>query len=148
VKLSDVLNVKHINLNLKASDKVSAIKELIDILYANGRISSKTELYKAIMEREAQATTGIGMGIAIPHCKSLAVKKPSIAFGRSERGVDFQSLDGELAYLFFLIAVPEDAADEHLRLLSQLSRKLVHQEVRQKLMEASSEEEVLKILQK
>jgi fructose-specific phosphotransferase system IIA component len=99
------------------------------------------------MAREAQSTTGIGMGIAIPHGKSNAVKKTSIAFGRSERGVDFQSLDSELAHLFFLIAVPEDAKDEHLRLLSQLSRKLVHQEVRQRLMETGSKEEVLKILE-
>ncbi|MDN5331207.1 MAG: nitrogen system component [Tepidanaerobacteraceae bacterium] len=146
MKIGDILSKDRINLNLKSSDKESVIKELISLLAKTGSITDKEEFFEAVWEREKTYSTGIGMGIAIPHGKSKAVKGAAIAFGKSERGIDFDSLDGKPAYLFFLIAVPEESHDLHLKLISTLSRKLMHEEVRKALYEADTEEKVLEAL--
>jgi len=146
MKISDILSKDTINLNLKSSDKESVIKELISLLAKTGSIVDKEEFFNAVWGREKTYSTGIGMGIAIPHGKSKAVKDAAIAFGKSERGIDFDSLDGKPAHLFFLIAVPEESHDLHLKLISTLSRKLMHEEVRRALYEADTEEKVLEAL--
>lgn len=100
------------------------------------------------MEREEKGTTGVGKGVAIPHVKSDAVKKPAVAFGRSKIGIDYGSMDEKLSHLFFLITVPEESHDKHLKLLAQLSRQLIHDDFRNNLLEAKNEDEVMSILEK
>lgn len=140
-----MLDKKLMNLDLKAKDKTSVIEELVDMLVKEGYALSKETVLKAVMEREATASTGVGMGIAIPHGKSNGVTKPSIVFGKSKAGIDFESLDEQPSYMFFLITVPEDSASEHLKALSQLSRRLMNKDVRKQLMEAETTEEVYKV---
>lgn len=103
-------------------------------------------LKQLIHNRESQSTTGIGEGIAIPHAKVAAVKSPAIAFGKSKEGVDYQSLDGQPAHLFFMIAAPEGGAQTHLDALAKLSGILMDDKVRESLLHANSPEEVLKLL--
>lgn len=131
---------------LKAANKLEAIEEMVEQLNLSGKLINKSAYLEAVLHREAEYSTGIGMGVAIPHGKSSGVKSPALVFARSQAGIDFESMDGEPTYLLFLVAVPESANDEHLKILGLLSRKLMHQEVRQKLMEAVSYEEVIDII--
>ncbi|MBX0288436.1 PTS sugar transporter subunit IIA, partial [Halomicroarcula sp. F28] len=96
----------------------------------------------ALLAREEETTTGVGMGIGIPHAKTEAVNRPSLAFVRSEAGVDFGSMDDEPATLIFLILVPEEGGEDHLQILSSLSRALMHDDVRERLHGATDESEV------
>lgn len=145
MKIADMLNEKLMNLDLKANDKAGVINEMINMLVDEGFVLSKKAILKAVMDREAMASTGVGMGIGIPHGKSNTVVKPSIVFGKSIKGIDFESLDEQPSHIFFLIAVPEDSENEHLKALSQLSRRLMNQEVREQLMKAENTEEVYKV---
>ncbi|ADA67019.1 putative PTS IIA-like nitrogen-regulatory protein PtsN [Thermotoga petrophila RKU-10] len=129
--------------DLKSKSKIEVIDELIDLLHKSGKITNKEKFKKAVLKREEEFSTGIGMGIAVPHGKDSSVKEPCIAFGVSKNGVDFDSMDGKPAYIFFLIAVPEESSDEHLRILSFISRKLMHENVRNKLFNAKSFEDVI-----
>lgn len=131
---------------LKATGKPEAIEEMVDQLNLAGRLLNKAAYLEAVLHREAEYSTGIGMGVAIPHGKSSGVKSPALVFARSQAGIDFDSMDGEPTKLFFLVAVPESANDEHLKILGLLSRKLMHQEVREKLMAAVTYEEVIEII--
>lgn len=143
MKMADMLEKDLMLLELKAGNKEEVVGELVDALVKKGIVSSREGFVNTVMEREKISSTGIGMGIAIPHGRSNAVSKPSIVFGRSRKGIDYQSLDGEPAYIFFLIAVPEDSNNEHLKVLSQLSRKLMHEDVRKKLIASKNEAEVI-----
>lgn len=111
-----------------------------------GKLSDIAQFKEAIHNRESQSTTGIGEGIAIPHAKVAAVKSPAIAFGKSKEGVDYQSLDGQPAHLFFMIAAPEGGAQTHLDALAKLSGILMDDKVRESLLHANSPEEVLQII--
>ena len=138
----DMFSITRVCLDLKATTKDEAIDELIELLEKDGKLTNKIEFKKAVMKREEEFSTGIGMGIAIPHGKSEVVTEASIVFGKSEKGIDYQSMDDELAHLFFLIAVPNDSSDVHLRALSEISRKLMHSEIREQLLKAQSFEEL------
>jgi PTS system fructose-specific IIA component/PTS system nitrogen regulatory IIA component len=141
----DMFSKNRISFDLKASNKDEVIKELIQLLYDDGKIIDKEKFREAVLKREEEFSTGIGMGIAIPHGKSNAVKEASIAFGRSNKGIDYESMDDKPANLFFLIAVPEESSDVHLKALSEISRKLMHTEIREKLFKVQSFEEFIKI---
>jgi PTS system fructose-specific IIA component/PTS system nitrogen regulatory IIA component len=143
----DMFSKERVSFNLKATTKDSVLEELINILAADGKILDKAEFKKAVLKREEEFSTGIGMGIAIPHGKSSAVKEASIVFGRSHKGIDYQSMDDEPAHLFFLIAVPEQSSDLHLRALSEISRKLMHAEIREQLFIAQSFEDFIKVFE-
>lgn len=143
--LKDMFSKDRITFNIKSTNKLDVIDELIDILVSNGKINNKDVFRKAVLKREEKFSTGIGMGIAIPHGKSPSVKEVSIVFGRSNKGIDFESIDGKASHLFFLIAVPIESSDEHLRALSSISKKLMHNEIREKLMKVESFEEFIKI---
>lgn len=143
MEIRDILDSKLMILELKSESKQEVVEELINPLVKGGIVKDKDSFFKTVMAREAQSTTGIGMGIAIPHGKSNVVTKPSIVFGKSKNGIDYEALDNEPSYIFFLIAVPEGSDNEHLKVLGQLSRKLMHDEIRTKLMEAKSGEEVI-----
>lgn len=148
MRLSDFMNIKDINLTLKSTDKASIIKELLNTMNHDMRISDIEALYDDVWEREQLTTTGIGLKIALPHAKSKHIQTPSVVFGRSSKGVDFDSLDGEPAHLFFLICIPYDGANLHLKVLAMLSRSLLHESFREELMKAGSATEVLSILQR
>lgn len=132
--------------NLQASSKTEAIAEMVAKLDQEGLLLDKAAYHQAVLAREAEYSTGIGMGVAIPHGKSSGVKTPALVFARSEAGVDFEAMDDKPSYLLFLVAVPEDSADTHLKVLSSLSRKLMHQDVRDALMKADSYDAIIQIL--
>ena len=143
----DMFSKDRVCFNLKATTKNEAIDELIELLNKDGKLTNKGEFKEAVLKREEEFSTGIGMGIAIPHGKSSSVTEASMVFGKSEKGIDYQSMDDEPAHLFFLIAVPNDSSDVHLRALSEISRKLMHSEIRNQLLKAQSFEELTSVFE-
>ena len=146
-EIRDVLKPAFINFDLKTTDKQAAISELANTFLTKGVVTNDSVYLEAVMKREEESTTGIGFGVAIPHGKSAAVAEPSLAFGRSQAGIQYDSMDGKPVHLMFLIAVPETSNDEHLRILSKLSRKLMQEDVRQKLMTVTDAEEIYQIFE-
>lgn len=147
MSIKEMFSVSRMSFDLKASDKNSVLDELIAILNSDGKLYDTEKFKEAVLKREEEFSTGIGMGIAIPHGKSDTVKEACITFGRSDKGIDYGSMDGEPAKLFFLIAVPENSNDTHLRALSEISRKLMHEDVREKLYGAKSYEEFISVFE-
>src|SRR5699024_11003400 len=132
---------------LSGTTRDEVLDELIDKLDEAGALNSKSAYKTAILQREAEGTTGLGMEIAIPHGKSDAVKQPTVAFGIQRQGVDWQSLDGSLAKLIFIIAVPEESAgDDHLKILQMLSRKLMDESFRSELLQVETKEQAYHLL--
>ncbi|MFS0862825.1 fructose-specific PTS transporter subunit EIIC [Fredinandcohnia sp. 179-A 10B2 NHS] len=147
-KLTDITNLDLIDVDLDGSTRDDVIDELIEKFNANGILSSKQGFKEAILKREGESSTGLGMNIAIPHGKSNAVKRPAVAFGIKRDGVDWKSLDGTDAKLIFMIAVPVEAAgDAHLKILQMLSRKLMDDSFREQLLAVASKEEAYKLLE-
>ncbi|RBP05291.1 PTS fructose transporter subunit IIABC [Rossellomorea aquimaris] len=146
MRITELLTKDTIQLNISSTSKKGVIDELVSVLDKSGNLVDPKEFKQAILNREAQSTTGIGEGIAIPHAKTSAVKVPAIAFGKSAEGVDYESLDGTPAHLFFMIAATEGANQTHLEALSRLSSMLMDPDVRKALLNASSKEEVLEII--
>lgn len=146
--LSNMLVKDCIILDLKANTKDEVIDELVDLLYSTGKLNNKEVFKEAIVAREKQSSTGLEEGIAIPHGKSSAVSVPTVAFGLSKKGIDYESLDGEPSTLFFMIAAPENATDSHIETLSQLTSLLLDDDVREKLLQVTTKEQVLDSLLK
>jgi fructose PTS system EIIBC or EIIC component len=146
MRITELLREETIALNLQAESKSAVIDELVSVLDKSGNLQDASEFKKAIHARESQSTTGIGEGIAIPHAKTTAVKSPAIAFGKSTAGVDYESLDGASAHLFFMIAATDGANQTHLEALSRLSSILMDADVRKELLDAATKEEVLEII--
>lgn len=144
--LKDVITLDCINIDLKGQTKSEIIDEMIDILYNNGKLNDREEYKKEILKREAQSSTGMEEGIAIPHGKTDAVKIPTVAIGISKKGVDYESLDGKPSHLFFMIAAPENSNDSHIELLSKITTLLLEDDIREALLNVKSKEEVLDIL--
>lgn len=146
-KLTDIISLDLIETDLKGNTQESIIDEMIEKLNFAGVLDSKEDFKKAILKREAESTTGLGMNIAIPHGKSVAVKRPAVVFGIKRDGVDWKSLDGSDAKLIFMIAVPEEAnGNAHLKILQMLSRKLMDNDFREQLLKVTEKEEALKLL--
>lgn len=145
MEISEVLLEELIVFDMKSRSKDEAIRELAAKLENTGYVTDIDTYLAAVMKREELSNTGLGMGVAIPHGKSGAVAKACVAFGRSREGIDYQSDDGEPVYLLFLIAAPE-AADEHLRILANISRKLIHERVRNELRQAETTLDVYQAL--
>ena len=146
MKKNNLFSENCINLNLKGSTKSEIIDELVEMLNVAGKLNDKEEYKKQILKRESQSSTGLEEGIAIPHAKTAAVKIPSIAFGLSKNGVDYESLDGEPSKLFFMIAAPANASDTHIEILSKLTTMLLDDDIREKLLEVKTPQEVIDIL--
>lgn len=145
--LKDFIQKECISLNLQSKSKADVIDELVGILDKAGKLNDREAFKEQILKREAQSSTGLEEGIAIPHAKTAAVKVPSIAIGISKEGLDYESLDGEVSRLFFMIAAAEGADDTHIELLSKLSTILLEDEVREALLHAKSKEEVIQMLE-
>ncbi|RCW76850.1 PTS fructose transporter subunit IIABC [Saliterribacillus persicus] len=146
MNITELLKQDTMILDLKATSKDAALSELADRLDSSGRLSDKEKFLEAIHEREGQSSTGVGDGVAIPHAKTSAVKTPAIAFARSHKGIDFDSLDQQPAHLFFMIAASEGANNDHLQTLSRLSTLLMDDDFRRQLLKATSKEEILSIV--
>ncbi len=147
MRITDLLKRDTIIMNLKASTKEAVLDEMIKKLESAGRLDSAEQFKEAILKRESQSTTGIGEGIAIPHAKTAAVKVPALCFGKSDDGVDFESLDGMPAHLLFMIAASEGANQTHLETLSKLSSFLMDTNFRKRLLEAKTADELLSIIE-
>jgi len=146
-QLSDILTEDMIQLELESTTKEEVMDELIAQLARSGKVTSHEAFKKAILSREAESTTGIGMTIAIPHGKSSAVTEPSVVFGRQTKGVDWESVDGEPAELIFMIAVPTaNQSDAHLKILQMLSRRLMDDQFRTDLLNAQTTEEAYDLI--
>ena len=143
MKIQDLLNKKVMLLDLQATTKEAAIDEMINSLVDNGVVAD-FDIFKAgIMAREAQTSTGLGDGIAMPHSKNLAVKEATVLFAKSNKGVDYESLDGQSTDLFFMIAAPEGANDTHLAALAELSKYLMQDGFADRLRKVTSPDEVI-----
>lgn len=149
MKISEFLRDKAMTVALKATDKAGVIRELVQLLVRAGEVKGTDvdRFVEILMAREALGSTGIGQGVGIPHGKSNCVNELVGAFGISPRGVNFDSLDGEPAYLFFLLVAPETAAGPHLKALARISRLLKDKFFRDSLREAKDERAVLRIIQ-
>lgn len=146
--LSDLTNTDLINLSVTSATKPEAIKELLDNPAVDNYITDKQQVLEAVLNRETQSTTGIGSNLAIPHAKSDAIKEARVLYGYSQAGVDWDSLDGEPAKLIFMILVPTHAkGDTHLKILQMLSRTLVNDDFKARVMNASSQDEVLSLFE-
>ena len=144
--INKLMNENLINLNLKGETKLDVINELVELLDKEGRLLDKEAYFQDVLKREEIGSTGVEMGVAIPHGKSAGVKEPSLAFGRINGGVDFNSLDGVKSDLVFLIAVPENSDDTHIRILTSFARKLMHKEFRDGLRNAVNPAEIIELL--
>lgn len=142
MKINDLLVKDAMIMDLQATEKRPAIDEMVQKLYDTGRISDIAVFKEGILNREAQTSTGLGDGIAMPHAKNAAVKEATVLFAKSKHGVDYEALDGQPTYLFFMIAAPEGANDTHLQALAALSRQLIDPDFVEKLKQADSPEQV------
>ena len=143
MKIQDLLNQKVMLLDLQATTKEAAIDEMINSLVDNGVVTDFDVFKAGIMAREAQTSTGLGDGIAMPHSKNAAVKEATVLFAKSNKGVDYESLDGQPTDLFFMIAAPEGANDTHLAALAELSKYLMQDGFADRLRKVTSPDEVI-----
>jgi len=145
MKIQDVLNKNVMLFDLKATDKEGVINEMVQSLVDNGVVTDFDTFKAGIMNREAQTSTGLGDGIAMPHSKNEAVKEATVLFAKSNKGVDYASLDGQPTDLFFMIAAPEGANDTHLAALAELSKYLMKPGFADKLRQASTPDQVIAV---
>lgn len=143
MKIQDLLNKKVMLLDLQATTKEAAIDEMINSLVDNGVVTDFDVFKAGIMAREAQTSTGLGDGIAMPHSKNAAVKEATVLFAKSNKGVDYESLDGQPTDLFFMIAAPEGANDTHLAALAELSKYLMQDGFADRLRKVTFPDEVI-----
>jgi fructose-specific phosphotransferase system IIA component len=148
MKLNDFMKIEDIKLNLTSTNKQDVISELAHLMNEQGYVNNLEGLIEDVKKREALDSTGIGLKIALPHAKTPFIDQPSVVFGRSDEGVSFESLDGQRAHLFFLICIPEDGVNLHLKVLAMLSRSLIHESFRNELLNAKTPQEVMDILKR
>ena len=148
MKIVDLLKVESIDLKAQPKDKAAALEHLITLMESGGNLLDKDEYRACVLRREEEGSTGIGEGIAIPHAKTSAVKAPGLAAMLVKDGVDFDSLDGEPAKLFFLIAAPDTKDNVHLDVLSHLSMLLMNDDFRSELLNAGSAKDFLAVIDK
>lgn len=136
--IDQVVSEDLIALDEPPAEKIDAIEYMLDVAVDAGRVIDRETALEAVLEREQQSTTGVGKGIGIPHAKTAAVTEPTVVFTRSTEGIDFDAMDDKPAKLLFLLLVPAEGGEEHLSILSSLSRALMHDEVREDLLTAES----------
>jgi fructose-specific phosphotransferase system IIA component len=146
VLLTDLLTEAQIRIPLQAETKDELLRELVNVCADAHGIDDREDVLRAVREREAVLSTGIGNGVAIPHGKSAAVSGLRLAAGRAALPVDFDALDGEPVSLFFLLVGPESAAGPHIKALSRISRLVRRDEVRERLIGAASAGDFLRVL--
>ncbi len=149
MKIMDFLCEDAVAVDMKSVNKADAIKELVDQLIAAGEIDKKdkTKVVELLVAREALGSTAIGHNVGIPHAKTDCTKELIAAFGLSRRGVDFDSLDGEPVYIFFLLLAPQDSAGPHLKALARISRLIKDKYFRDMLRQARDKKDIIHIIQ-
>lgn len=148
MRITELLQDATIDLGVKVNSKEEAIDHLVDLMVKGGNITDREEYKKGILAREANGTTGIGGGIAIPHSKNKAVTKAGLASMTVPDGVDYEAMDGEPSDVFFMIAAPAEGSDVHLEALSRLSVILMDPVFNDSLLKATSKEEYLALIDK
>ncbi len=146
MKISELLDPKAIVAELQARDKASALAELTDALILCEPSLDRDEVIAVLQEREKLGSTGIGDGVAIPHGKLAGISELKLVFGRSHLGVDFESMDGQPAYLFFLLIAPEESVGVHLKTLARISKLLKDAAVRKELMDAPDQQAIYQVI--
>lgn len=146
MRITDLLKGDSIILGAAPADKAAAIRQLADLMEAGGNLSDKEQYLKDVMAREDSGTTGLGDGIATPHAKSAGVRAAGLAAMTVPAGMDFESMDGKPSRLFFMIAAPDSANDEHLAILSKLATMIMDPDFKEALIAAGSKEEFLKLI--
>jgi len=148
MQITDFMSKKAIITDIKSTKKADVIKELVDALINAGDVEKRyrNKIIEALMARESLGSTAIGQGIAIPHAKADCVGKLVAAFGLSKKGVDFDSLDGESIYIFFLLVAPQDSAGPHLKALARISRLLKDKYFRDTLRACEDEKSIIKTI--
>ena len=136
MRITELLNSQSIALDMKAADKRDIIEKMTILMEKSGNLTDRKQYLKGVLEREEEGTTGIGEGIAIPHAKNAAVKRAGLAAMVLKEEVDYDSLDGEPVKLIFMIAAPENGANEHLQALARLSTMLIDDSFREELIQA------------
>lgn len=146
MKICDALTKETILPDLQAQNKKGILEELVSPVSEIAKVDQE-HLVKVLMEREQLGSTGIGGGIGIPHGKLKEIDSLVLGFGLSRNGVDFESLDGKPTHIFFLLITPEDSTGLHLKLLARISRILKDEPFKTRLLNATSGDEILKIIQ-
>lgn len=148
MKITDYLNRERILIDLKSTDKLGVLEELSRVLIDQGQVAPerREDVMAGLVEREELTSTGLGYGLALPHIKTNAVTRIHIVFGRSVRGIDFASLDGNPTYLFFLVLAPPEMTTEYLKVISIISALMKDANQRQNILRAKSTDEILSYL--
>ena len=146
IKLANILKEGSIELGLEGKNKAQIIAELVDLAGKVGGMKNKKSLADALAERERLGSTAIGNGVAVPHAKIEGIKQTVLAFGRSSEGVDFNSLDGEKTYLFFMLISPKEDIGSHLKILAKISHLIKDRFMVGLFRKAKSKKEVLSII--
>ena len=145
-KIADYICLETINLDLKSKNKNSIIKELYENMKSTGKIKDEALGYKDICLREEMGSTGIGKGVALPHAKTKAVDEVVLTLGISKEGVEYGSVDEESVKILFMFLCPEEKTQEYLKVLARISRWIREESFRERLLKASSKEEIMEII--
>ena len=146
MRLTDIIDGECIKIPLHNKSKRGLIREMVDLLESAGKIADKDKVLDSVLKREKLMSTGVGSGVAIPHGKTEGVTHIQAAFGKTAEDVDFQSLDGKPVRLIFLLVGPEENPILHIKALSRISRLTSHKKFCQKLLQATSPDDVIRIL--
>ncbi len=146
MRIADIQDKRAIVVGIQSQDKPGALRELLNVMAEVYRLDDSKEIYKTLIEREKLGSTGIGQGIAIPHGKTERVKDMVACFGISHKGVNFEALDGEPVYIFFMLLAPKSSAGPHLKALAKISRLLRDSYFCNQLRHAKDAEELYKMI--
>ena len=146
MKITEILSPDAVVEELRSDTKEGVLEELASIIARVSGVPLKEQLVRALEEREKLGSTGIGDGVAIPHGKLKDAKVMKAAFGRSSRGVDFQSIDGKPAHIFFMLVAPEEMAGPHLKALARISKLLKEPSRRKAFLEAKTREDIYRLI--
>lgn len=148
MQLSRNIKKAAVLMNMKAAEKSTALEELVDLLCSAWKLKDRDTILEAIIRREEKQSTGIGLGLAVPHAKTPVVQKLHVAFGRSGQGIDFDSADGEKARIFFILVSPRDVSGPHIKALAGISRLIKHEDFRSSVLECSDEKEFIALVKR
>jgi len=147
MRLTDVLKKEFIKIPLTGKNRDDCIRELIEKLSEQNSIKNKEHIFKAVLEREKIMSTGVGNGIAIPHCKHDGSPEFNVGFGVSKRGINFAAIDKKPVKIVFLLVGPEDNPGLHIKLLSRISRLMSNEELRNQLLECKSPDQAFELIE-
>lgn len=145
MKLKNILSPSLVKMHLEGSTKEAIIRELLEVLVANGKIADVETVFSGVMAREKEMSTGIQHGVAIPHVKTKAVKNLVACIGLKPEGVDFKALDGEMSTIFIMTVSPIDRVGPHVQFLAEISKVIKTADTRKRLLETKTQEEVLSV---